>query len=66
MNWQGLKQVGKYQTKKVKKKMKKDVPKSTAKLDSQKALDKAKKIIQIEQYAKDNNLSITQAMIHFM
>lgn len=66
MNWNSLKQVGKYQTKKVKKKMKKTNPISTIKLDSQKAIDKAKKMQQIEQYAKDNGVSITQAMIHFM
>lgn len=66
MNWNSLKQAGKYQTKKVKKKMKKTNPLSTIKLDSQKAIDKAKKMQQIEQYAKDNGVSITQAMIHFM
>lgn len=66
MNWNSLKQVGKYQTKKVKKKMKRANPISTIKIDSQKAIDKAKKMQQIEQYAKDNGMSITQAMIHFM
>lgn len=33
---------------------------------SKKAMDDSKKTIEIERYAKDNGISITQAMIHFM